>query len=281
MSEEGKFREDKIDVNRVYGSFYKYRRIGPEGPEGEKPRETLRQIIVDNQIYFTKPSKLNDPHDCRPATTKPTAGELRKHARKVRRSVVKRYGLKLSVREAHSKDTEIVRKLSTPAGRNASVFRVIDDNLGVFCTSKKPNSSTQWTYYADSHMGVCLEFTVQSTSPVFAMPIRYTNKRPLIDVIKLRADSWYRKKHVNIVVTTKSRSWEKESEVRFVRNGSGLFRYNPVMLTKVIFGLDTPAEYEDFVLNLLREAGKKPIVEKCRAYDFGYKLHFDPVSTQP
>lgn len=50
-----------------------------------------------------------------------------------------------------------------------------------------------------------------------------------------------------------------------------------IRLTKVIFGLDTPADYEDFVLKLLKEADKNPIIEKCGINESNYKIHFGPI----
>lgn len=262
-------------MNRVFGKFYKYR---PIGPVDSKSRKMLRQIIVENQIYFAKPSTLNDPHDCRPATTAPSVTEVRNAARKMTSRVNKRHGLKLTENEKHSKETEIVLRLTGPKRRNEYLFDTLDKNAGVFCTSATPKSSPQWAYYADSHKGVCLEFTIARENPIVAKKVSYVERRPLIDIVRLLEDDDYREKQITLAVTTKSISWKEEHEIRFLNSEQGLYNYVPSVLTGILFGLNTPECYQQFVIDLVREANIRPKIQKCRLDDVSYDLFFDAIS---
>jgi len=259
-------------VHPVTGRFYKYRPIGPDGGIN---RERLRQIIVENQIYFAKPSTLNDPHDCRPATIAPSGKELRKLAKAMGRRVRERNQIKVSRRAAHTLDTQTVLRLSDPVQRNKALFDSLDKNTGIFCTSETPVSSTQWAYYADSHKGVCLEFSVGYSTSFVAIRINYTNQRPLIDLVKFLEDEDYRTEQTGIAITTKSDDWLMEKEVRLITGKPRLYRYDPTTLTKVIFGVDTPECYIDFILELVKEAKIKPEISKCRPDESNYNLHIN------
>ena len=69
-----------IPLERIYGTFYKYRAFGE--PDSHQ-RRRLRATIVDRVLYFAPPSKLNDPFDCYPYFTtsvpRTTTGEFFKH----------------------------------------------------------------------------------------------------------------------------------------------------------------------------------------------------------
>lgn len=50
------------------GTFYKYRSLGDSESEAERRTllKRLKDMIVDQKVYFSKPSQFNDPFDCRP-----------------------------------------------------------------------------------------------------------------------------------------------------------------------------------------------------------------------
>jgi hypothetical protein len=246
-------------MEKATGRFYKYRAIGPEGSFS---RSVLREIIVESQIYYAQPSSLNDPHDCRPTTSAPPPAALRKHVEKIEKKLHKRYGKEAVKSRKNQSTTRSVLNLSNPIRRNKKVFDALDRNTGVFCTSASAVSSPQWAYYADSQQGVCLEFTVTEEMNEYPVRINYSGHRPQIDIIKFTEDGEYCREQTAVAVTTKAEAWAHEEEVRFFNMTHGLVGFNPEMLTGVIFGLETPVEYMNFVLELLREADLHPNIER-------------------
>lgn len=107
---------------------------------------------------------------------------------------------------------------------------------GVCCFSVDPTNILMWSHYGNNHTGFALEFDIteiveagipggsKEDDDFDLVPnvVDYTDKRPNADVSAL---------------TTKSKAWEYEKEVRILREGGeGLYHYNRALLKSVILG---------------------------------------------
>jgi len=262
-------------MDPVAGSFYKYR---PIHNDGDISRQHLRELIVDHTMFFSKPSKLNDPYDCRPTATYSDKKKLLSSIRKSNKRVETREGIKRSREESNAVATASATEMAKPTVRNEALYRTFDRHTGVFCTSEKPNINTQWAYYGNSHRGLCLEFTLeQAEKPIFAVPVQYIPERPSVDVVRLVDDKKYQADILMVAITSKSEEWRHEKEVRFLRRESGHYEYDPQILTSVIFGLDTPGGYIDFVRELIDEAKISPTLSRCVPDTGTFDIHIEPM----
>jgi hypothetical protein len=82
---------------------------------------------------------------------------------------------------------------------------------GMLCFSKTWHNPVLWSHYADKHRGMALGFDVDDS---LLMPVRYTNNRTKLDVIRLRNEGRLTAEHMNRLMRTKFVDWEYEREVR-------------------------------------------------------------------
>lgn len=121
----------------------------------------------------------------------------------------------------------------------------------IYSCSKKSDDILMWPYYADSHKGICLEYSFEDiyyeskklSNDFFFGEVIYTSKRittSLFDILKTMFDEESAKIIFTLfVVFTKSVEWEHEDEFRFVlkgdNNNDGII-VNNVDITDLIVG---------------------------------------------
>lgn len=111
----------------------------------------------------------------------------------------------------------------------------------ICCLSKSEQYGLMWSIYGDEHKGVCIEveidvdngeyceYTVRKDGNWFYGDVKYTNKVQQIE--NLRAD-------LKQVLWNKSKQWEHEQEVRFVKRFSNEEdkMYFPIKINKIYLG---------------------------------------------
>lgn len=129
---------------------------------------------------------------------------------------------------------------------------------GFLCFSKNLESAALWGHYADSHRGVCLEFTVpvrhpeQNSMPIFPLssflslqkvkysPNRFNKKCEAQSSDDPDGDEWNNDTQFdmfNELVTTKDKSWEFEQEYRIIHHIHRATRVQDGMIfTNILMG---------------------------------------------
>lgn len=105
--------------------------------------------------------------------------------------------------------------------------------FGIQCFSTLNDSILMWAYYAESHKGICIEFAPQADLTSFAglYNMHYNNR---FGKIKRDRDFY----DVLDVLTTKSKVWSHEKEVRLIKDGmaDALLSINPNAIKSIILG---------------------------------------------
>jgi Protein of unknown function (DUF2971) len=242
-------------------SVYRYRPIN----------EWLRQILVQDEIYFASPAKCNDPFDCRVAVSEDlTKGLLNRLEEAQAFAQVEKQALDVFGTEAVGdrqftdefaslSETEFAkfqgRVLEKAEGLNADVMGRIKshiltrcDRIGICCFASRGDNLLMYSHYASQHSGCCLEFQIRDErgrrdsifeesgdSTIFLREVRYDDQPPVVglfDTITSMVE----------VVSTKHTRWAYEEELRAIRwNGPGPVRYRRKALTGIIFGCRTAA----------------------------------------
>lgn len=115
-----------------------------------------------------------------------------------------------------------------PVGTDKALLNKIKndkENYYICSLTKNPNSSPMWALYADEHRGCCIELEVTSKCWT-RVKVKYTTTMPNIQ------------NSVEDIITTKSKEWEHQDEIRYIRNVTGKEkRYLHIRIKRVIFGL--------------------------------------------
>src|SRR5262249_42425154 len=84
-----------------------------------------------------------------------------------------------------------------------------------FCLGPDPGNLLMWSHYAESHKGICLEFSTQNAVMCCAQQIEYRREFPILALYSSSHDD-------NLVpLLTKSDVWTYESEYRLVAQERG------------------------------------------------------------
>ena len=162
----------------------------------------------------------------------------------------------LTVTEKNRIENNIAKLQENPELRNDLFREIIDGDTAIFSMSKIYNSLLQWSYYADSHTGLCLKYNIQSDfCGAQLFKVDYIRSRHIVDIVEATKNSRYRRKEVVRSATTKSKAWSHEKEVRAIRIQSGVFTYPKTALTEIGFGLKTSNTNKSMVKGWVEQAG--------------------------
>jgi hypothetical protein len=114
---------------------------------------------------------------------------------------------------------------NTPYGilNNPDEYEKFDQNIydknrksfGVFCLTKDPLNHLMWSYYGDSHKGICIGYDTKKLleGKLFGMmaKVNYTNKIPQHELL-----AFQRGEHFYKIFFTKWKIWKHEKEYRLL-----------------------------------------------------------------
>lgn len=175
-------------MDRLFGSFYRYRAFPDAGStEGqqEEERRRITSMFAERIFWFANPSTLNDPFDCRPVLlwSEDMAANRRRIAQIFVEGFERIHGFRPKAKDVSQHISNVMWAMRTQASRNEVFWNAVDKKTGVLCMSRRWDIVQQWTYYAREHTGFCIEFSIDSDSPLSAFGINYVVERPTIDLI--------------------------------------------------------------------------------------------------
>ena len=231
-------------MNRVYGSFYRYRSFPHTGATEERRQEEERRIramFAELIFWFSNPSTLNDPFDCRPALL--WSDDMAENRQRVEQACVEGYeklhGTKPKRRAIQPVVTKVMQSMRTQEARNAAFWDAVDQRTGVLCLSGRWDIIQHWTYYAQEHSGFCIEFVIGEDTPLSAFQIEYVDERPTIDLTQLYGLAGADKNLTEPCVLTKASSWQHEDEIRILNHNDGNIKIPDGILKSITFGMNT------------------------------------------
>ncbi len=245
--------------------LYKYRSLSGQS------RDYVRQTIVENKVYFSSPSKFNDPFDCRVHMAFGGSDRdwkdyftklLKKNRPELNRQQRQAEVHRIVSAERHHRNPQVLRDWIGYVQQEVY-------NVGVFSLSARCDDILMWSYYADNHTGLCLGFLhrVGTFGPAF--PVEYSSTFPQVDYLK---DD--RRRQVEANLLTKAAQWQHEDEWRVVSytEGPGLREYPPELLAEVILGARISSKDRDDVLAWVDSHSPRPRVREARLRDDAYGL---------
>lgn len=223
----------------------------------------LLASLVNSEIYFAEPIRLNDPFDCRVEVIR---------------------ALDSAIIKSSSENRETLMKLRHMQGFFEKVQADIS-RVGVCSFSLDLNNPLMWSHYADQHRGVSLMYSFPRTyfhdnkDRILGVDQVEYDVNPLTDWFLRRASSLgsfeeFGIKLIRKILTIKSKPWEYEGEIRVLRRTPGLESLDRKYLRQVCFGLETPKADVALISNILQH-GQYCItlcrMERCSETDFGLK----------
>ena len=210
-------------------------------------------------IYFQRPTKFNDPWDCKaPPITVPRQINSLKD---IWFNLAKPGGIVFT-----NTEWQKIRKLPRAEIklRFGNLFKEAFDKLrskiGVFSLSFIPDSELMWSHYASSHSGFVLHFQIDiaeyradsSLKNVgIPIPVIYRDKRGGWNL-----GNYYnnRETHIYDLIRFKSNAWAHECELRFLnKNEYGFIKTPSNWLKSIIIGINADSNLRE----KLKQIGNK------------------------
>lgn len=131
---------------------------------------------------------------------------------------------------------------------------------GVVCFSETPHSIRMWSYYGDSHRGICLGYRTDLGPLCLAMKVRYEDiDQPLNLIGALEKDATILADHVSL---RKSSEWAFEREYRIpigpIKGRTRLLPLHPESLIEIRFGVRIDSVFREEVIEVARKLANRP-----------------------
>ena len=150
------------------------------------------------------------------------------------------------------------------------IIRKNISNRIICSASKQYDIGLMWSHYADSHRGCCIEFELGKTDLWERLYVKYQDELP-----KCNGE-----KDLENVLQTKSKHWEYEKEVRFIKTMKERSSYYmPIKITAIYLGIQMSNKDKRLINNIVDIINKKhkkdddkiKVIEiKKENIDFGY-----------
>lgn len=226
--------------------LYKYGRIN----------EHSEALFSTARVWFSAPSKLNDPFECRPwFTFEGDKDEIIESLVRVLRKHNPRMTQDMATTDADATYHQgRHRDPGTWEALRQDVIEMLGNQIGLYCLARIPDSILMWSHYGHEHQGYCLEFEATDHTSVFgeAQPVLYSDSYPIVDFFKTPKEQ-----QVDLIFLTKYTSWAYEQEWRVVdfQKGPGLREYPAELLKSVIFGLRMSEPHKALIREWINRRG--------------------------
>lgn len=246
--------------SKVPGYFFKYRSLA-------EPR-WVRELIVDQRLYFPNASALNDPFDCNPVfDTTATLDERRRYLRRFVTRTMKGKRRPERRRFESKVRADMPNFIKTMTRSHAQTMA----SLGVYSLTAEPLDLLMWPHYANEHRGICVRFNTaellnEERAPI---PVTYAAQRPVANpIVEEPVASTIR------TVQTKALAWAYEKEWRLVENEGGgkVLQLQRPAIDGVILGARITDEGRQTVLEWVSEARRPIEVFQARFHECDYAL---------
>jgi hypothetical protein len=198
-------------------------------------------VITNRELYFSSPSKFNDPYDCAlPFNQHPDNSDPLKIKFKVEQTAPRFfpgiYGAELEEKCAK----QVMLIMQDPKTWFDDNWGYSPDELnkrfGVLSLTPHAKNYLMWSHYAQSHQGFCVEFDTRLLVESIAghyQKVTYDSNIPLFSIIELLEDGLMAK-----LLYTKSKDWSYEDEYRITRinHPNVSIKFNPEALIGIYFG---------------------------------------------
>lgn len=255
--------------------LYKFRDLPAVGAKEEAWR---RSELVFGQLYFARPSELNDPFDCRPYFVRTaTSVDLFLHSAKNKWRIKPLRG-----RRRRTLVGAVGKRVRDPEF-HAAAWRKSIDRYGVYCLSEIVDHPLMWGHYSRGHRGYCLEFSIPSecwTDSLLPVRVTYSEARTGLgtSVLIQHGRKGRPPRLFAATVHHKDKSWEYERERRMIRlpaaGGPGLCHAPPTIITGVILGACISTKDEERLMSWVQARKARTRIRRAQLRPHDYGLDF-------
>lgn len=245
--------------------------------------ERIESILFNLDLYHNSIHHFNDPFEFKFHAIPPTSKqEFEKYLS--RTLISNQFHPKLNRAQRKIKVSDLSKDLYNGKTLIRDKFerfisKVIDGNskYGICCFSSNRDSLLQWSHYADSHQGICIEFDFKHSSSLGIVPLEiiYQDEYPSINIYSKDRDNL---DLLNKSLLTKHSSWSYEGEHRSIKPKIGNHKLESRdQIKSITFGVNSKDEKIKEVIELLKKINFKIPLYKTKRSDRKYELIREPL----
>ena len=209
------------------------------------------RFLNNHACYFSPFYKFNDPYEGRYEVQKIYA-----------RGVWEQHFVNSMHMQPSEAKNAADKMLRVPTSAAIELRNNIQEELnksGIFCLSVENDNILLWSYYAQNHKGLCIEFSILEDADFFVkhklLKVNYDDDYPIIDFFRHR-DS------IPKAILHKAKCWEHEREWRMIvpRHADAIDEIKSEVITSIILGYkngqcETQEEFDQFdvLINILQQ----------------------------
>jgi hypothetical protein len=236
----------------ILGSLLKRANPPPVLYRYRRPNEFTLKELTEFQLYAAAPVSLNDSFE----SSAPV---------QVDHSKMKSLFINFCVKNGKATAADAAKEFDSIGGTHTetALRQFIEQrrkDAGVVCFSEVPNSIRMWSYYADSHEGICVGYKSGFGPFIAAMKVVYRNPDSPLDLMEaLATDPAKIADHVSL---RKAAEWEFEREHRLVVSQFGsnprLLPFPPEAICEIRLGARIKADFRKSVLHSVSLLKQRP-----------------------
>jgi hypothetical protein len=261
--------------------YFKYRSLTDPHTE---------DIFEKRELWYSAPKDFNDPFDCNLPLN--CDGLSDKEIEDAHVGIAKIMGRPLSSDELNEMTDTVKSERINPLLVKWQKDCYVDSS--VCCFSHLGDSIQMFSYYADGHKGICIEFSFSvldrptgisvaqqlfGSARIVPFDVCYQKKFPELNFLKLSALG--PEKMAKNLIGVKARRWVHEKEFRIFRDllPAGAVPFAPKILKRVILGAKTGDKEMDLVKGWLKEWPTPVVLSKAKADTKAFKLNIRDIET--
>jgi hypothetical protein len=221
------------------------------------------KILQDGRLWASKPEQFNDPFDCDLEVTKGVTEEDVMHTIHEQHGLREKWPREIVkfVESTFDKDGKFTPAERVRIDQEIEAFMDDNKNSGVVCLSEVSDSILMWSHYAQYHQGICIEFLRTPDSPLgdpeICAPVQYSSTYPVIDFGKMLMNR--DGQTLRLMMRSKADCWAYEKEWRVITSKGNMQCGLVGRISKVIFGLRTPAAFRASIQDLCDANGIRTV----------------------
>ena len=192
--------------------------------------DRLITTLRDRKIWCSPPGVFNDPWDCKPCYNANLQDErererhIKWYGQITRRQCPELPEAEIAKRQQFFRDNPNHFEERTNT-MSPQMWSAVSQQYRVYCLGPDVQNTLMWAHYADSHKGICLEFSTRNDVICCALRVEYRREYPLMRLYSDDPDE-------NLIpLLTKSDVWSYEQEYRLVPQERGLATNHETLMT--------------------------------------------------
>lgn len=205
----------------------------------------IDKILIGSTLRFQNPEEFNDPFDCHERLLKIN------HKIEIVKNALKSSKLNLTREQKRKFERDILQNANY-----APILKKERSRSKLSCFSAINDEVLMWSHYADKHRGICIgfDFPHKYDEKFILCPVKYLDK-----IIPLDGTSDV-VRTILYWITTKSKRWEYEDEIRAITNAKTNESYEDITyerkyVKEIRFGCKVSKERISDALKKLQRKG--------------------------